>query len=59
MFEEHTDIIKRGKSGAKAEFGHKVLIASGKSGLITQYESFRGNPDDAQMLPAVLARHQQ
>jgi IS5 family transposase len=58
IFEEHTDIIKRGKSGAKAEFGHKVLIASGKSGLITQYESFRGNPDDAQMLPAVLARHQ-
>ena len=59
MFEEHTDIIKRGKSGAKAEFGHKVLIASGKSGLITQYESFRGNPDDAQMLAAVLAKHHQ
>jgi IS5 family transposase len=59
MFEEHTDIIKRGKSGAKTEFGHKVLVASGKSGLITQYESFRGNPDDRQMLPAVLARHRQ
>ena len=59
IFEEHTDIIKRGKSGAKAEFGHKVLIASGKSGLITQYESFRGNPDDRQMLAAVLAKHHQ
>jgi IS5 family transposase len=59
IFEEHTDIIKRGKSQAKTEFGHKVLITSGKSGLITQYESFRGNPDDGQMLPAVLARHLQ
>ena len=59
IFEDHNDIIKRGKSAAKSEFGHKVLITSGKSGLITQYQSFRGNPDDGQMLPAVLARHQQ
>lgn len=58
IFEEHTDIIKRGKSQSKTEFGHKVLFTTGKSGLITQYESFRGNPDDGQMLPAVLARHQ-
>jgi IS5 family transposase len=58
IFEAHTDIIKRGKSGAKTEFGHKVLITSGKSGLITQYASFRGNPDDGQMLPAVLTKHQ-
>jgi IS5 family transposase len=58
IFEEHTDIIKRGKSHSKTEFGHKVLFATGTSGLITQYESFRGNPDDGQMLAAVLARHQ-
>lgn len=58
IFEEHTDIIKRGKSQSKTEFGHKVLFTTGKSGLITQYDSFRGNPDDGQMLPAVLARHQ-
>ena len=57
IFEEHTDIIKRGKSHSKTEFGHKVLIADGKSGLITQYATFRGNPDDGQMLPAVLAHH--
>jgi IS5 family transposase len=58
IFEEHTDIIKRGKSHSKTEFGHKVLFTTGTSGLITQYESFRGNPDDRQMLEAVLARHQ-
>jgi len=57
LFEEHTDIIKRGKSQSKSEFGHKVLIADGKSGLITQYAIYRGNPDDGQMLPAVLEHH--
>jgi IS5 family transposase len=58
IFEEHTDIIKRGKSQCPTEFGHKVLIATGKSGLITQYESFRGNPCDGSMLPEILTTHE-
>jgi len=57
IFEEHTDIIKRGKSQSPTEFGHKVLFATGKSGLITQYEVFRGNPGDSGMLPEVLSTH--
>ena len=58
IFEEHTDIIKRGKSQSPTEFGHKVLITTAKSGLITQFEVFRGNPDDANMIPDILAIHQ-
>ena len=58
IFEEHTDIIKRGKSQSPTEFGHKVLISTAKSGLITQYQVFRGNPDDASMIPDILAIHQ-
>jgi IS5 family transposase len=58
IFEEHTDIIKRGKSQSPTEFGHKVLITTAKSGLITQYQIFRGNPDDANMIPDILAIHQ-
>lgn len=57
IFEEHTDIIKRGKSQSPTEFGHKVLIGTGKSGLITQYEVFRGNPSDEGMLRDILVRH--
>jgi IS5 family transposase len=57
IFEEHTDIIKRGKSQSPTEFGHKVLITTAKSGLITQYQIFRGNPDDAHMIPDVLKNH--
>ncbi len=58
IFEEHTDIIKRGKSQSPTEFGHKVLIATAKSGIITQYQTLRGNPDDADLFPEVLATHQ-
>ena len=59
IFEEHTDIIKRGKSQSPTEFGHKVLVTSGKSGLITQYQTFRGNPSDDTMLDDIIATHQQ
>jgi len=58
IFEDHTDIIKRGKSQSPTEFGHKVLITTAKSGLITQYRVFRGNPDDARMIPDILTIHQ-
>jgi IS5 family transposase len=58
IFEDHTDIIKRGKTQSPTEFGHKVLITTAKSGLITRYEVFRGNPDDAHMIPDILAIHQ-
>ncbi len=57
IFEEHTDIIKRGKRQSATEYGHKVLFATGKSGLITQYEAFRGNPGDSGMLPDILSTH--
>jgi IS5 family transposase len=57
IFEEHTDIIKRGKSGSPTEFGHKVLVASGKSGIITQCKSFRGNPCDGDMVSDILEEH--
>jgi len=58
LFEAHTDIIKRGKSQSPTEFGHKVLITTAQSGLITQYQVFRGNPDDAHMIPDILALHE-
>jgi IS5 family transposase len=57
LFEDHTDIIKRGKSQSPTEFGHKVLFATGKSGLITHYETFRGNPGDSGMITEVLSAH--
>lgn len=57
IFEQHTDVICRGKTQSPAEFGHKVFFATGKSGLVTQYEVLRGNPGDNELLPGCLAKH--
>ena len=57
LFEEHTDIICRGKSMSPTEFGHEVLFATGKSGLITQYQVLEGNPGDNELLPGLLVTH--
>ena len=58
IFEEHTDIIRRGKSSSPTEFGHKVLFTTGKTGLITQYQVLRGNPGDGDFLPEIIRTHQ-
>lgn len=57
IFEEHTDIICRGKSMSPTEFGHKLFFATGKSGLITQYQVLKGNPGDNELWPEMLDKH--
>lgn len=57
IFEDHTDIIKRGKSQCPTEFGHKISVVTGKSGLITQYEVLRGNPGDDSTVEGILENH--
>lgn len=58
IFEKHTDIICRGKTGSRAEFGHKVDFAMGTSGLVVRYEVFDGNPGDNEVLERALADHE-
>jgi IS5 family transposase len=57
IFETHTDIICRGKKGSKAEFGHKINFAAGRSGLITCYDVLEGNPGDNEVLLPALDKH--
>lgn len=57
IFEDHTDIIKRGKTQSPTEFGHKVLFVTGKSGMITQYKTYQGNPGDNTMVSEILDTH--
>lgn len=59
IFEEHTDVIKRGKVQTPVEFGHKVFVAESAQGLITQYEVLKGNPPDEQHVEASLERHKE
>jgi IS5 family transposase len=58
IFETHTDIICRGKKGSKAEFGHKFDVATGRSGLITFYRIYKGNPCDGDILKSALEHHE-
>jgi IS5 family transposase len=57
IFEDHTDIIRRGKTMSPTEFGHKVLAATGTSGIVTQYKVCKGNPGDNELFGGILEKH--
>jgi IS5 family transposase len=57
IFEPHTDIIRRGKTQSPTEFGHKLSLSTGSSGLVTQYKVCQGNPGDGDLLPGILDKH--
>jgi transposase, IS5 family len=59
LFEPHTDLIKRGKTNTPVEFGHKVLLAESRRGLITDYQILDGNPPDELQVAPSLQRHRQ
>ena len=59
IFEDHTDLIKRGKARKPVEFGHKVFLAESAQGLITDYQILEGNPADTALVQASLERHRQ
>lgn len=56
IYEDHTDIIVRGKR--EAEFGHKVNLTTGRSNIILDVEIVEGNPSDSQLYEGVLERIQ-
>jgi len=55
LFEEHTDIICKG--GRETQFGHKLNLSGGRSGLILDVMVERGNPADTARVCPLLARH--
>lgn len=57
IFEDHTDLIKRGKPLKPVEFGHKVFLAESAHGLITQYRVLDGNPSDTDHVESSLEGH--
>ncbi len=55
LFEPHTDIILKG--GRDVQYGHKVTLSTGKSGLVLDAVVERGNPPDSTCLLPMLERH--
>jgi len=55
LFEPHADIIRKG--GRQVQYGHKLNLATGKSGLILDVVVEAGNPADAERFLPMLDRH--
>ncbi|MDA0273634.1 MAG: ISNCY family transposase [Proteobacteria bacterium] len=55
LHEPHTDIILKG--GRDVQFGHKVNLSTGTSGLVTDVIVERGNPADQTRLLPMVRRH--
>ena len=55
LFEPHADIILKG--GRQVQYGHKLNLATGKSGLILDVVVEAGNPADAERFLPMLDRH--
>ena len=55
IFEAHTDIIVKGTRDV--QYGHKLNLSTGRSGLILDVVIEEGNPADADRLIPMLDRH--
>ena len=55
LFEPHADIIVKG--GRDVHYGHKINLATGRSGLILDVVVEAGNPADAERFLPMLERH--
>lgn len=57
LFEEHTDIICRGKESRPVEYGHKIWLNEVEGGLVSHYRILDGNPSDADQWQPSLKAH--
>jgi len=58
IFEEHVELLIRGKAGKPVEFGHMVVITQSDEKFITYYRSLAKREADPQLLPESLEAHQ-
>jgi IS5 family transposase len=57
LFEEHTELIQRGKAGKPIEFGHKILLSQTGEKFIHYYQVPPKRIEDPDLLPGALAAH--
>jgi IS5 family transposase len=58
LFEEHTELIKRGRREKPVEFGHKVLLCQTAEKFITDYEVYEKQLPDCNLTESVIQRHE-
>jgi IS5 family transposase len=57
LFEDHTELIKRGKARKPIEFGHKVLLAETGEKFILHYEVMLMQKADKELIQGSLKAH--
>ena len=57
LFEEHTELIQRGKSNKPIEFGHAVWLAQSRGKFITDCEVMEEKIPDSELLREITERH--
>lgn len=57
LFEEHTDIIRRGKEAKPVEYGHKIWLNEVEGGIVSHYRVLDGNPSDEKQWKSSLKAH--
>ena len=57
IFEEHTELIKRGKAGKDIEFGHKVMVGQTLEKFIHQYGVYERREEDCALVDTMLEEH--
>ena len=58
LFEQHTELIKRGRRQKPVEFGHKVLLCESVEKFITDYEVYEKQKADCDLTESVIERHE-
>jgi len=51
LFEEHTELIRKGKVMPPVEFGHRLLISTEQHGLIVDYKVMGRGSETAEVVP--------
>ncbi len=59
LFEEHTELIVRGKAGKPIEFGHKILIAQTGEKYIHHYKVMERRVEDKELLAPAIEAHKE
>jgi IS5 family transposase len=57
LFEQHTELIKRGRRSKPVEFGHKVLLCQSAEKFITDYVVYEKQQHDSVLAESVIKRH--
>jgi IS5 family transposase len=59
LFEEHTELIVRGKAGKPIEFGHKILVAQTGEKYIHHYDVMKQRIEDKELLLPAIEAHKE